>query len=55
MFSELMKSINKDVSADQVKKQLGIKDINQLSNKQIAGMISTLDKWSKQSKSKENE
>ncbi|WP_210136397.1 ERF family protein [Staphylococcus sp. GDK8D68P] len=55
MFSELMKSINKDVSADQVKKQLGIKDINQLSNNQIAGMISTLDKWSKQSKSKENE
>ncbi|MDW3790219.1 ERF family protein [Staphylococcus saprophyticus] len=55
MFSELMKSINKDVSADQVKQQLGIKDINQLSNNQIAGMISTLDKWSKQSKSKENE
>lgn len=55
MFSELMKSINKDVSADQVKKQLGINDINQLSNNQIAGMISTLDKWSKQSKSKENE
>ncbi|ASN69433.1 putative erf superfamily protein [uncultured Caudovirales phage] len=55
MFSELMKSINKDVSADQVKKQLGIKDINKLSNNQIAGMISTLDKWSKQSKSKENE
>lgn len=55
MFSELMKSINKDVSTDQVKQKLGIKDINQLSNNQIAGMISTLDKWSKQSKSKENE
>lgn len=55
MFSELMKSINKDVSTDQVKQQLGINDINQLSNNQIAGMISTLDKWSKQSKSKENE
>lgn len=55
MFSELMKSLGKDVSADQVKQQLGIKDINQLSNDQIAGMISTLDKWSKQSKSKENE
>lgn len=55
MFSELMKSLGKDVSADQVKQQLGIKDINQLSNNQIAGMISTLDKWSKQSKSKENE
>lgn len=55
MFSELMKSLNKDVSTDQVKQQLGINDINQLSNNQIAGMISTLDKWSKQSKSKENE
>ena len=55
MFSELMKSLGKDVSTDQVKQQLGIKDINQLSNNQIAGMISTLDKWSKQSKSKENE
>lgn len=55
MFSELMKSLGKDVSADQVKQQLGIKDVNQLSNNQIAGMISTLDKWSKQSKSKENE
>ncbi|MDH5140041.1 ERF family protein [Staphylococcus cohnii] len=55
MFSELMKSLGKDVSADQVKQQLGIKDINQLSNNQIAGMISTLDKWSKQSKSKEKE
>lgn len=55
MFSELMKSLGKDVSTDQVKQQLGIKDINQLSNNQIAGMISILDKWSKQSKSKENE
>src|SRR5699024_5489304 len=55
MFSELMKTLRKDVSADQVKQQLGIKDINQLSNNQIAEMISTLDKWSKQSKSKENE
>ena len=55
MFSELMKSLGKDVSADQVKQQLGIKDINQLSNNQIAGMISTLDKWSKQSKSKDDE
>lgn len=55
MFSELMKSLGKDVSTDQVKQKLGIKDINQLSNNQIAGMISTLDKWSKQSKSKENE
>ncbi|MGS0663791.1 ERF family protein [Staphylococcus arlettae] len=55
MFSELMKSLGKDVSTDQVKQQLKITDINQLSNNQIAAMISTLDKWSKQSKSKENE
>lgn len=55
MFSELMKSLGKDVSTDQVKKQLKISDVNQLSNNQIATMIATLDKWSKQSKSKENE
>ncbi|WP_436860419.1 ERF family protein [Staphylococcus caeli] len=55
MFSELMKSLGKDVSTDQVKQQLKISDINQLSNNQIATMIATLDKWSKQSKSKENE
>ncbi|MGI2270313.1 ERF family protein [Staphylococcus cohnii] len=55
MFSELMKSLGKDVSTEQVKQQLKISDINQLSNNQIATMIATLDKWSKQSKSKENE
>lgn len=55
MFSDLMKSLGKDVSTDQVKQQLKISDINQLSNNQIATMIATLDKWSKQSKSKENE
>lgn len=55
MFSELMKSLGKDVSTDQVKQQLKISDVNQLSNNQIATMIATLDKWSKQSKSKENE
>lgn len=55
MFSELMKSLGKDVSTDQVKQQLKISDINQLSNNQIATMIATLDKWSKQTKSKENE
>ena len=55
MFSDLMKSLGKDVSIDQVKQQLKISDINQLSNNQIATMIATLDKWSKQSKSKENE
>ncbi|WP_210133329.1 ERF family protein [Staphylococcus sp. GDY8P199P] len=55
MFSELMKSLGKDVSTNQVKQQLKISDVNQLSNNQIATMIATLDKWSKQSKSKENE
>lgn len=55
MFSELMKSLGKDVSTDQVKQQLKISDVNQLSNNQIATMIATLDKWSKQSKTKENE
>lgn len=55
MFSELMKSLGKDVTTDQVKQQLKIADINQLSNNQIATMIATLDKWSKQSKTKENE
>lgn len=55
MFSELMKSLGKEVSIDQVKEQLKISDINQLSNNQIAMMITTLDKWSKQSKLKENE
>ncbi|MEC5300575.1 MULTISPECIES: ERF family protein [Staphylococcus] len=55
MFSELMKSLGKEVSTDQVKKQLKITNINQLSNNQIAMMITTLDKWSKQSKLKENE
>lgn len=54
MFSELMKSLGKDVTTDQVKQQLKITDINQLSNNQIATMIATLDKWSKQSKTKEN-
>ncbi|WP_436950409.1 ERF family protein [Staphylococcus xylosus] len=55
MFSELMKSLGKEVSIDQVKEQLKITDINQLSNNQIAMMLTTLDKWSKQSKLKENE
>lgn len=55
MFSELMKSLGKDVSTAQVKQQLKITDVNRLSNDQIAKMITTLDKWSKQSKSRENE
>ncbi|WP_210126606.1 ERF family protein [Staphylococcus sp. GDY8P83P] len=55
MFSELMKSLGKDVSTDQIKQQLKISDVKQLSNNQIATMIATLDKWSKQSKSKDDE
>lgn len=50
MFSQLMQSNGKDVPPEKVKAQLNIKDINQLSNNQIANMISTLDKWSKQAK-----
>jgi hypothetical protein len=50
MFSQLMQSNGKDVPPDKVKAQLNIKDVNQLSNNQIATMISTLDKWSKQAK-----
>lgn len=50
MFSQLMQSNGKDVPPEKVKAQLNIKDINQLSNNQIATMISTLDKWSKQAK-----
>lgn len=50
MFSQLMQSNGKDVSPEKIKAQLSIKDINQLTNNQIANMISTLDKWSKQAK-----
>ncbi|PTJ79279.1 ERF family protein [Staphylococcus kloosii] len=50
MFSQLMQSNGKDVPPDKIKAQLNIKDINQLTNNQIATMISTLDKWSKQAK-----
>lgn len=50
MFSQLMQSNGTDVPPEKVKAQLNIKDINQLSNNQIATMISTLDKWSKQAK-----
>lgn len=54
MFSELLKSQGKDVSIEQVKKQLKITDIHRLTNNQIATIIATLDKWSKQSKQKES-
>jgi hypothetical protein len=50
MFSQLMQSNGKDIPPEKVKAQLNIQDINQLSNNQIATMISTLDKWSKQAK-----
>ncbi|MDW4215555.1 ERF family protein [Staphylococcus saprophyticus] len=50
MFSQLLQSNGKDVPPEKVKAQLNIKDINQLTNNQIANMISILDKWSKQEK-----
>lgn len=53
-FSELMKSLGSDASIPQVKSQLGITDINQLTNNQIAALITKLNKWSKQAIDKEN-
>ncbi|MFQ3801725.1 single-stranded DNA-binding protein [Staphylococcus xylosus] len=53
-FSELMKSLGTDVSTAQVKSQLDITDINQLTNNQIAALITKLNKWSKQAIDKEN-
>ena len=54
-FSELMKSLGTDVSIEQVKNQLDITNINQLTNKQIAALITKLNKWSKQAIEKEND
>ncbi|MBU0437789.1 ERF family protein [Staphylococcus succinus] len=53
-FSELMKSLGTDVSVEQVKNQLDITNINQLTNNQIAALITKLNKWSKQAIEKEN-
>lgn len=52
-FSELMQSLGKQVSVDDVQKQLGINDIQRLNNGQISGCIKKLDNWSKQAKENE--
>ncbi len=52
-FSELMQSLNKQVSVDDVQRQLGINDIQSLTNTQISTCIKKLDSWSKQAKENE--
>ncbi|MFO3691804.1 ERF family protein [Staphylococcus felis] len=52
-FSELMQSLGKQVSVDDVQKQLGINDIQTLTNAQISMLINKLDNWSKQAKENE--
>ncbi|AVO02332.1 single-stranded DNA-binding protein [Staphylococcus simulans] len=52
-FSELMQSVGKQVSVDDVQRQLGINDIQSLSNSQITVCIKKLDNWSKQAKENE--
>lgn len=53
-FRDVMKTAGTEVTANQVKIELGITDINSLSNKQISEHIFKLDKWSKQTMTKEN-
>ncbi|UXR31856.1 ERF family protein [Staphylococcus simulans] len=52
-FSELMQSVGKQVSVDDVQQKLGINDIQSLSNSQITVCIKKLDNWSKQAKENE--
>ncbi|MDU9261707.1 ERF family protein [Staphylococcus pseudintermedius] len=52
-FSELMQSLGKQVSVDDVQRQLGINDIQSLNNSQISACIKKLDNWSKQAKENE--
>lgn len=54
-FRELMKSVGTNVSANQVNEELGITNINNLTNKQISEHIFTLNEWSKDTKTKEND
>ncbi|SUM82645.1 ERF family protein [Staphylococcus saprophyticus] len=54
-FSELMESVGTNATTDQVKKELNIVNVNQLSNSEIAEKLATLNNWSKQTKPKENE
>lgn len=52
-FSELMQSLGKQVSVDDVQNQLGINDIQSLTNAQISALIKKLDNWTKQAKENE--
>ncbi|MBM0318660.1 single-stranded DNA-binding protein [Staphylococcus pseudintermedius] len=52
-FSELMQSLGKQVSVDDVQRQLGINDIQSLNNSQISACIKKLDNWTKQAKENE--
>ena len=52
-FSELMQSVGKQVSVDDVQQKLGINDVQNLSNSQITVCIKKLDNWSKQAKENE--
>ncbi|ELH1731784.1 ERF family protein [Staphylococcus pseudintermedius] len=52
-FSELMQSLGKQVTIDDVQNQLGINDIQTLKNAQISALIKKLDNWTKQAKENE--
>ncbi|HCA7657588.1 TPA: ERF family protein [Staphylococcus pseudintermedius] len=52
-FSELMQSLGKQVTIDDVQNQLGISDIQALTNAQISALIKKLDNWTKQTKENE--
>ncbi|ELI5400798.1 ERF family protein [Staphylococcus pseudintermedius] len=52
-FSELMQSLGKQVTIDDVRNQLGINDIQTLNNAQISALIKKLDNWTKQAKENE--
>ncbi len=52
-FSELMQSLGKQVTIDDVQNQLGISDIQVLTNAQISALIKKLDNWTKQAKENE--
>lgn len=52
-FSELMQSLGKQVSVDDVQQKLGFNNIQTLTNSQISGLIQKLDKWTNQTKENE--
>ncbi|EHA6110706.1 ERF family protein [Staphylococcus pseudintermedius] len=52
-FSELMQSLGKQVTIYDVQNQLGISDIQVLTNAQISALIKKLDNWTKQAKENE--